>query len=509
MKTFLFLLILTQLAAGQNINKISFDRFSHYNPDDWITYAYSNHITSIDIGNYHIFFGTSNGGILRYNFFDEEWYYPLTSSTGLSSNSIESLYFDRNLNELIAYTETGTDIYNDSFGFWRPYSGLIANKNNTGSAKIINSFEPFSRPPIKDWPVFFPEENYNILTDGTFYNPENEEFKILDRLVDEWKRLWFATNGSGIGIVNLNSYTIEFKKQSISAIFPRDIYVDNDNIWIAGYPFDFKNRGITYWDYSLDQWQYFKSGSEYEIFSDNISVIEGLGSFVFFGSDQGLIMYNAETKKWNSLRNLSFIKGDEIIDLYTLSNQLYIATINGAFRYNPFEKTIEKIATSYIDQTRVNCLSASDSLLFIGTNYGIFSYQPEMDKSMLLKSTAAIADNFIDALEYGENKLWFAGRNGIGYHDFTDGSWKSFPGLNYSLRTKFNDIVISKNLVWFATEDGLLKYNTDMDNWYLYTIKDGLAHNSVNRIELDGAYMWLATKKGITLFRWNSKNRIE
>jgi ligand-binding sensor domain-containing protein len=220
-------------------------------------------------------------------------------------------------------------------------------------------------------------------------------------------------------------------------------------------------------------------------------------------------MFNRDTDKWYNLSNLFPITGDAITDLCQMGNLLFIATTNGVYSYDPFENFIFQIADNYIKQTKVNALTASDSLLFIGTNFGIFNYNPRNNQTAILRSRAAIPDNFIDAMVVDNHTLWFAGRNGIGFYDFKLDIWKSFPGLQFSLTSGVNHISATKGFIWFATEKGLLKYNSGHDSWFLYTTKDGLADNYINRIEPDGDYLWLATKKGVTLFRWFREGRFE
>ena len=65
--------------SPQVIHKLYFDRFTHYEGDDWVTYAPASYITSIDIGDDYVYFGTESGGILRYHLFDRFWDYPFTS----------------------------------------------------------------------------------------------------------------------------------------------------------------------------------------------------------------------------------------------------------------------------------------------------------------------------------------------------------------------------------------------------------------------------------------------
>jgi len=63
-------LAVNTILFGQVINRMQFDRFTHYRGDDWITYAPARFITSIDIGDDYVYFGTRNGGILRYHMYD-------------------------------------------------------------------------------------------------------------------------------------------------------------------------------------------------------------------------------------------------------------------------------------------------------------------------------------------------------------------------------------------------------------------------------------------------------
>jgi ligand-binding sensor domain-containing protein len=487
---------------------LDFDRFTHYKPDDWITYGYSNHITTIEADPFFIYFGTTHGGILRYNIIENQWYYPFTTSNGLSSNSIVRIITTNTGNQLTAFTDKGRDIYYKYLDYWKPDVNFSDDSNDPAFSPQ-NGFEPYSRPSIEKWPVLFPDGNYTFMPNGNFYDPDNEEYKISDKLVDDRNRLWFGSNGSGIGVIDLNSYSIEIIKQSVPAIIPKDVLVQSDDIWIGGSAFIQKTRGISYWDFYNDIWQYFKTGQDLNIFSDNINVIEGTGHFIFFGTDIGLLMFNRDTDKWYNLSNLFPITGDAITDLCQMGNLLFIATTNGVYSYDPFENFIFQIADNYIKQTKVNALTASDSLLFIGTNFGIFNYNPRNNQTAILRSRAAIPDNFIDAMVVDNHTLWFAGRNGIGFYDFKLDIWKSFPGLQFSLTSGVNHISATKGFIWFATEKGLLKYNSGHDSWFLYTTKDGLADNYINRIEPDGDYLWLATKKGVTLFRWFREGRFE
>lgn len=507
--TILILLLAGHVIYAQVINTISFDRFSHYDKDDWISYGYSNNITSIDIGFEDIYFGTTGGGILRYNLFSNEWLNPLTTSNGLQSNNIIKIIYDNSTNELYAVTNHGVDVYNESFEYWQVSNDSLPERKTVEYSSDNNVLPAFSRPGIGQWPTFFPDNNYTLMSDGRIYNADNEEYMVKDRIVDNWDRLWIATNGTGIGIGNLNSLELNFIKQSIPAIRPKDVLVYGNDIWIGGEPFKIAERGITHWDYEKNIWTYYKSGINYNIFSDNITVIEKNKKYIFFGTKQGLLSFDIKEEVWKNLQKVFPIKDDTINDLYNWGDGLFVATENGVFIYNSQSNTAVQIAKKYINQTNVNSLARLRNKIYIATNYGIFEFNPADSSTRILKSKAAIADNFIDAVAGNNDTLWFAGQNGIGFYDMNKDQWKSFPALKYNLKSKINHIALTKGCAWFATNTGLLKYNIDRDYWYLYTTEDGLIDNRISRIETDGDYLWLSTYNGVTLFYWNREGRIE
>ena len=380
MKTLILLfLLLAQISFSQVIHRISFDRFSHYDADDWITYAYSNNVTSIDIGVENVYFGTSRGGILRYNLFDDEWLFPLTTSSGLRSNQIIRVVFDHKTDQLFAITNKGVDVFNRAFQYWQPaHAGLPERMGPEYPKQNKNDFRypEFSRPPIADWPNFFPNANYELMLDGTIYNPDNEQFNVTDRVVDRWYKMWFGTNGTGVGKADLDLLQLNFIKQSISAIRPKDLFITGDDIWIAGAPYREKERGIVRWNYEENSWDYFKSGINFNIFSDNMRVIEGVGDQIFFGTEQGLLQYNSKKDKWINLQRVLPLKNDAIFDLCVAGKTLYIASENGAFKYDYQTKSMESIGKKFLHQSKVNKIACSGQKVYLATNRGIFEYNP-------------------------------------------------------------------------------------------------------------------------------------
>ena len=108
----LWLACLTFLQAQTNIK---------YDSWDWVTYRFSQDITSISDGPEHIYFA-SPGGILRYQTFGRYWDYPITTSQGLSDFTVTAVYYDFHTNILWASTSSGLDYSIDGGGRWNQVS---------------------------------------------------------------------------------------------------------------------------------------------------------------------------------------------------------------------------------------------------------------------------------------------------------------------------------------------------------------------------------------------------
>ena len=127
-KVFLFVIVFFLLAINishaQIVHRLEADRFTHYRIDDWVSYAPALSITSIDIDPDYIYFGTTSGGILRYDKYANEWHYPYTTSSGLRSNQIYRVVYSAVDGFLYAQTPAGIDVFMPAEKFWRP-SGRI------------------------------------------------------------------------------------------------------------------------------------------------------------------------------------------------------------------------------------------------------------------------------------------------------------------------------------------------------------------------------------------------
>ena len=513
---FIFLLLLAvSMPKAQVIQKIYFDRFTHYNIDDWITYAPATDITAVEVGDDYVYFGTRLGGILRYHLYDDYWDFPFTTSSGLRSNRILALSYDAANRKLYAKTPKGIDVYNFAFQYWMP-SGINTMpaprqpdpeeikyyRKEKGKAR----FPAYYRPSLSELPDLFTDRAYMFRAPDEILDPYNRIFHLKGiGVVDKFNRLWIATDGLGPAEINLNDNTLHLMRRSISNIYPRDLFFDGDDIWIGGLNSGLIPAGICLWQNNPDAWTYYEAGLITGIANANVRAIDGTGRFIFFGTELGVVRYDKKEDDWMTFTRSQRLLSEQINDLRVIGGKLYIATDRGFNWLDVGFKNIQRSKDHKLNSIPVHRIANDDSLLYLATDYGIYRYDPKNDRVSVMKTGSAVFDVNIGAVGVHADTLWFAGDNGIAFFDPKTKQWRSFT----QIRMQFFDIAFTPDLVWFATNKGLLKYDIQQNYWYLYTIRDGLASNRVYRIDVDDTDLWLSTDGGVTVFRWYRPGKTE
>ena len=508
----LFSIFFCTVLYSQVVHQIYFDRFSHYSSDDWVTYAPALDITSIDVGEDYIFFGTRNGGILRYND------YPYTSSNGLQSNKIYRIVYEFSDNRWYAQTSKGIDELNKAFKYWQPSSKKVLPQQRSPEEYQVDdyrqnpnyNFPQFYRPDNSELPDFFTDRQYLFRPPDEILDEENRIFHFNnDRVVDNWRNLWLTTDGLGPAKANLNEQTLKFYQKSISNIQPRDLYFDGNKVWIGGIS-EFKEpAGINFWNLDKDTWKYYEARYNYNLQNDNCFAITGNKEYIFCGTEQGVCRYDKKGKEWNTLTTINGLESNKINDLIIWKNSLVIATDEGFNFMLPDARTAQESKNTTLDNVPVFKISATDSLLYFATREGIYQYELSNDDLQFVNTGSAILDLYISAVNIQTDTIWAAGEYGIIFYDPVGDRWQSFTNIRQAVFGTIYDINFSGNNIWFATDDGLLKYDKKRDYWYLYTEKDGLADRHVYSVTVDADDLWLCTNAGLTLFRWYRGSRTE
>jgi len=507
---FIMITGIASLINAQVVHTLEVHRFTHYRPDDWISYAYALYINSIDIDEDYIYFATQDGGILRYDKYRNYWAYPYTTSNGLRSNRVLEIVYNANDGNMYARTDKGIDVLRFADGYCKPASIKTMPQRRAPNLSELSEmnrkkklrYPLYFRPPNSYLPDFFTSIYYNYHLDGTIYDRENREYKLTDRVTDQWQRVWFGTTGLGPARADLFTLTLDFLPQSISDISPRDKLLAGPHVWIGG----MQNNGgtiggIVHWDRDNDEWEYFEAPFISRLYDDRVRVIDSGAWFIAFGTEQGVAIYDLSKSTWKSLSVQAGLESDEINDLLVLDNRIFVATMYGFNWINLPDYTIREPEQRTLNNVRINQLAADEKNLWLATRQGLYRMNLEAMQPEFVPSRAAGGDLFIRALERIGDELWMANSSGVTVYDTQKNTWRSYTSLSKAFH--FNDIHATDKAVWFATDEGLLKYETDDNYWRLFTERDGLLSNRVFHIDDEDGFLWLSTESGITIFNYD------
>ena len=516
-KIILTILLATQIIYSQVIQRLTADRFTQYKIDDWVSYAPALEISSVEIDENYIYFGTRLGGILRYNKYTNNWEYPYTTSSGLRSNRIYQVVYNWDEGFLYAQTSAGIDVYKPAENFWRPSTQIhlpprrgpdqSESESFFQSADNSNRFPVFYRPGNNELPDFFTDISLIYHLGGYVLDQYNRQFNFTDRIVDSWQRLWIGTDGMGPMLAELDQLQLKSMQQSIPNISPRDIFIDQDVYWIGGFRYDNSIGGITRWDRKNDEWQYIEASFVPQIYKDDIQAITGNDRYVLFATTLGLTTYDKQKDKWKTYDIKEGLEGNEILDVIIEKDTAYIATQYGLNWIDLPSMEIYKSSQDELDNVQINQLRHDGKLLWAATRYGLYSIDPSKDDIKFYPSKAVLPDYNPTAIEIVKNQIWIANKYGIAYWDRSSDQWRSFPDLNF--QGDIRDIISVGNFMWFATNQGLLRYSFKDNYWRIYDENDGLISKNVFHLDHDGSHLWISTDKGITDFRWKRKGRID
>lgn len=527
-KFLIFIFFSFSFPAAQVVHKMTFDRFTHYSIDDWVTYAPATHITSIDVGIEYIYFGTRDGGILRYNVYEKEWDYPWTTSSGLSSNHIldvvynytDSIEENWRSNVIYALTDKGIDEFDPVANYWRrSHIKKMPYHRQPDKAEMEEyrhrkdyRFPAFYRPRNSELPDFFTDRKILFRPPNEIIDEHNRVFRLgKDRVVDEWKTLWLATNGLGVANADLFDLRLTTHQKSIGNIAPRDLLylADEDVMWVGGVEKGIRPGGIAVWNLKEDIWQYKEMRFIHGLYRSNIFCMTANKKYIFLGSDYGLVKYWRKKKKWKTFTTGDQLEADKINDLLFYKNTLFIATEQGLNYMTSGYRSVKSVKDQKLRNIPIYRMAVKDSIILLATKIGLFKYLPGADKIEYMNIGSALMDMYITAVNTHQSMIWLAGKYGIMYYEPKREQWISFTNITQYVHGKIYQIKFTSNHVWFATDSGLLKYDRKRNYWYLYTKEDGLASNIVYNIDVDGPDLWLSTENGVTVFRWDLRDIIE
>lgn len=524
-----------------------------FNPFDWITISKTGAITSISEGYSYIYFGTENGGVLRYHIYANEMDIPLTMAQGLSSNGIQSVHFDFDTGILWIGTDTGLDYSHMREGGWTHIKkrdigmnrklfthqigsttkNLWLRSNNqyikldhvSGILLSIMSFPDEENiqwsPSYSPERVLLPEpfDNY-LMMDGWMYNngdlidPHRRDKFITVFYSARYGDVWLGIND---GIILKGDFHMETFYPIRFGLSDSDVTAllkSQDGFWVAGK--STPPEGITFFDHNQN---YFKS-HDFEVninmTPQKIYSVINVHDELWFGGSMGILVYNEEKDYWRLLDETR-IQLDGYINTMTWdSNFVWIGSNTGISRMNPINKRAEPVSIhshlSIEPSFRNEIIYDMEYIgkeIWIGTKYGLFIYD-EITESVFdfrefgnFTSLGGGENQFSDFWEIEEynNLVYIAAKQGLISYDRQTRFWRIIFRFNSVRQQRIYSMTFNKNYGFFGNNSGLFKF--DFEHYFIDEYSYPFL-GRVNTLYLEDEELWIGTSKGLTRFLWKN-----
>lgn len=376
------------------------------------------------------------------------------------------------------------------------------------------------------------KENGLYKTNGNFKNPEkvyslpytSQNLPIDGISMDKNGNVYIASNGDGLVVLNKNlQLSSHYLQQGDNALSLSDnnlngLYLDKYNtLWVST-----ESGQINSINLKQNNFEFLRHDPrKYSSLADNFTtaIEEDKNGNVWFGTRQGLSVWNKQADSWRNFKNLSSngqSKIPDIIrDLHADDMHMWIATFNdGVYKIHINTFTKEHYSP---DGSRKTGLKKANALL-VDTNNNVWAGGEDGNltrissngniKSFTLRDISAMA-------QLSTGNILAAGRNGVfnihtGANEFQaikrlDPNTKNLPYFNIN--------AISESLsgeIVFATEGaGIVIYDPEKGSVQVVDEKSGLPSNRIQGLLIYGRNeVWAGTSKGLVSFMIEDEPKI-
>ncbi len=343
-----------------------------------------------------------------------------------------------------------------------------------------------------------------------------KDLVILDLLVDKNSRLWVATYGQGLYIIDFSSESISHfmaNKNNPNAIHYNDIlslFKDNSGtVWLGT-----DGAGLSYFDQYLTKFNTLISKQlPQDIHVDVIRAIAEENGTIWLGtSGKGLTKARLDTREYKTIKaETSNLLGNRIMSLYYDGKTLWIGHQGYGLQMMDSDGRITTTPETQ-NMTIWKILNAPKDRLWLCTrNQGLILYDKSKGKTIQYTThNSTLTSNNIRTAEPGkQNILWIGTeQNGLFSLDMTTHIITEIK----SVPDKIKSLYYKADTLWIGTNgNGLKSYVPSNGNIQHFTTRDGLPNNVIYGILPDiGNNLWLSTNKGISKFSSiNGKHSIE
>jgi ligand-binding sensor domain-containing protein len=522
-----------------------------YQEGDWISYTQCRYVNSIQVAPTLVYIATE-GGILRYDFYANEWLFPFTISNGLPDNYILAVALDVATNLLWCSTQDAISVYDDGSRLWRNFY-LDDLGISTNDPVLSFGFEDFgvwletrsgshyfsprhefdfyykSEKPGKSV-VWFGARGFNptkldfyflpnslmFVDNGSGFFIQDSELRSFDLSyyqIDPWQKIWVGTSGLGLFSADTRIRQMAPLPFGLLNADVRAIAMQGTEIWTGGIQQNSEISGLTNWNVKNDDWTYFEPRYISRFRSDQIQDIKTIGNSAWFATTDGLTRFETERNQWYTYTVFDGLQDNLIYTVTGKDSTVWIGTNDGLDELNFFPSNNDSLEivplTKPKDKVAVYDVYIDGNLVWAGTNYGLFVFDKNKNEGGYYHGANGPDTEPVVAVNRLGDSLWVATIHSIEVFDLKEKLWRGGPARRFFSDTNIIDLVASKTAIWVGTEDGLYKHHVTKGYWKQFTMLDGLPDLRVQKLLVNGDYLWIGTPQGLTRFYWNSPYRID
>ena len=195
---------------------------------------------------------------------------------------------------------------------------------------------------------------------------------------------------------------------------------------------------------------------------------------------------------------MKFTAENHINDIAVDGEYLWIATDNGAVKFNTVDNTHEQLTTEdgLLDNYITSITVDSKGVIWFGTYEGISTYNgtdwihyTEDDEN------GPLSNLITDIIEDNDGNMWF-GTVGSGVLKFDGTTWERYSTFNGLANAYVNSLALESNgTIWYGTLEGTSSY--DGSEFVKYTTLEGNEFSNIETVAVDNDNVkWFGTYGG-------------
>ncbi|MCC7431490.1 hypothetical protein IT568_11645 [bacterium] len=556
--TFVFLLFFSTIIFAQFDAKLK-QRNDYFKFGDWSSSLAVSYCYSITSSLNFAYFGT-DGGVQRYDTRTGKFVEPLTTSDGLIGNKAFVVAFDDRTQTLWVSTDKGISVwyetdnktesiskntilpkvptvsdesqfliskigfaennvyfeiatFSQNFYFTTPIfgAGYLTFAKEFPQNLSWQGFSENTKPELENGWIF--QGSYNLENNFQLSGPQFEKYQITFFFKDKYGKVFFGTNSNLFGIGNITSRFLKLQKTGLLKKEVTSIFYDGNQV-VAGSRFEEKHerQGFSILDFESEEWTYFEKRFNIAIKNDRLLKVRKFGNNLWFGTFDGLLLYETDSKLWRYFSEASGLCGSLVYDFANVDGYFWVLTENGISVVDANATFVyKKFLNSDFKGKKFYKIFVEKEKVWLASECGIYSFDRKSEEILHYSSfgekTNQLVQNPVFNLTSNGNFLFWNNETAVFRMSLESGNVEQLPTHRYPCGEEIRDILVDSYNVWLATSEGLFRFILAKNKWIHYREEDGLPSKNLFSLIWDVDFIKIGSENGLTQFYWNNSNR--